>query len=87
MYKLIPNQNRSALGFKKEVLNYFNFLIKDYGFQCVTEEEIQVSFESDKVLINIYHEFLLYELIFEIGIKPSALGVIERNIHFLKLWN
>ena len=77
MYKLIPNQDRSALGFKKEVLCYFNFLIKEYAFRLITEEETQVSFESDKVLINVYHELLSYELIFEIGIKPSALGLIE----------
>lgn len=31
MYKLIPNQDISALGFKKEVLYYFNFLVKAYA--------------------------------------------------------
>lgn len=77
MCKLIPSQDRSALGFKKEVLYYFNFLVNEYGFQRVTEEETHVSFESDKVLINIYHELLSYELIFEIGLKPSSLGLIE----------
>lgn len=79
MNKLIPNQDRSALGFKKEVLYYFNFLIKEYGFQLITEEETHVSFESDKVLINIYHELLSYELIFEICKKPSAIGLIENK--------
>lgn len=77
MNKLIPKQDRSALGFKKEVLCCFNFLIKEFGFQLITEEETHVSFESDKVLINIYHELLSYELIFEICQKPRILGLME----------
>lgn len=77
MLTFITGQNRSVLKFKEEVLNSFNFLIKEYGFQCTCKEEMRVSFETQKVYIGIYHEVASYELIFEIGLKPSTLETVD----------
>ena len=60
----IRNQDRSKLGFKKEVSIYIDF-IKDYDFKCITEEETQVSFEADKVLIySNKHIIVILEFLF-----------------------
>lgn len=77
MFETEPGQERYKLGFKEEVLNQFDFLTKEYEFQCIKEEVTLVRYESQKVFINIYHGRASYELGFEIGLQPSSLGINE----------
>ncbi|MCI0560634.1 MAG: hypothetical protein MN733_19280 [Nitrososphaera sp.] len=62
-----PSSNRDVLGFSRAVLQYFNFLCSDYGFQVTDQSVTLVRFESNDVFINVYHGRASYELGVEIG--------------------
>jgi len=70
--------DRSLLRFADEVKSRFAFL-NTMGFHCVRSEETLVSFESSKLVINIYHEKLSYEIssVIERIEKPDSYSFSE----------
>jgi hypothetical protein len=74
IWKTNPESGRAALGFTEVVLATFDFLIKEYGFHCVTTELTFVRYESQFVFVNIYHGRASYVLGFEVGqlVEPGT---------------
>jgi len=85
MLKTEPGQERYKLGFREEVLSQFNYLITEYGFQCVKTEVTLVRYESQKVFINIYHGRASYELNVEIGLLINSFILGEQNYTLTEL--
>lgn len=60
--------NRDILGFQDAVKEYFNFIVEQYGFICISSTLYFVQYISDKVFLNVYHENISFEIYFEIGL-------------------
>jgi len=71
--------NRYKLGFIEEVLTQYDFLIKEYKFQCVKKDVTFVRYESKNVFINIYHGRISYELGFQIGLLTDKGDIPEQH--------
>jgi len=58
---------RENLHFVDAVKKAFNFLIYSYDMQCVASTSTNVRYQNESIYINIYHEYLSYELGIRIG--------------------
>ena len=71
MFETKPSEDRWKLGFEDAVASEFQFLA-EYGFSLVSQEPTLVCFESDRVMMRIYHGRSSYE----IGVQ---MGLLDRN--------
>lgn len=62
---IVPD--RSALGFAGAVTDAFGFLVEDFGFKVVGTDATLVRYESDRMLLNVYHGRRSYEIGVEVG--------------------
>jgi hypothetical protein len=60
---------RDRLGFRAAVLSSFHFLITDFDFAMTQEESTLVRFESEGVVVNVFHGRSSYELGVEFGLR------------------
>jgi hypothetical protein len=61
--------NRYRLGFARAVHSSFQFLLSEFGFAIVDEDATLVRFQSDGIVINVFHGRSSYELGVEFGLR------------------
>lgn len=61
MFTTEPKPDRWQLGFTEAVKSNFSF-VKKYGLQLVQEEVTLLRYQSEKVILNVYHGRASYEL-------------------------
>jgi hypothetical protein len=73
MFTTDPGPDRSQLGFAEAVKSSFAF-VKKYGLTPVQEEVTLVRYQSEKVILNVYHGRGSYEL----GTEFERVGFPEK---------
>jgi len=61
---------RAGLAFRQEALSVFDFLTADYDFTCTRAELNLLTYESESLYVDVYHDPLSYE----VGVDLGKLG-------------
>jgi len=62
--------SRARLGFRQEALSVFAFLTADYDFSCTHADPNLLTYESETLYVDVYHDPLSYE----VGVDLGKLG-------------
>lgn len=64
--------DRADLGFSEAARSAFSFLVTDYGFRLMESNPTYVRYETEALVLNVYHGRISYEIDVEIGRLPET---------------
>lgn len=80
MPRFEPGPDRSRLGFIEAVSSCFGFLCADFGFGLAEQCSTLARFESDRVVVHVFHGRGSYELGVEIGLRSADADAVRYSL-------
>ena len=76
----ISESARERLQFEAEVIRNFQYLVSELGFQVTKQDAYLVRYESEKVIVEVFHGLKDYE----VGIHFGLVGM--KKVHSFTLF-